>query len=161
MLISFFFIYIDLMNASFRNKTSIANFRLETYSKTCVKWPLSTIPKIVFQDQYYRLMQVKSIGIAECSKGNILQYFRPLLGCHLSLRSLFYLFLSGCSTQVLLYCEKNYDSDVNNNRKAMTSCSCTGKLIMHNRIPFFIYYHMDFIARKPDFMRESSKFQKS
>ena len=46
-------------------------------------------------------MQVKSI--AECSKGSILQYFRPLLSYHLSLRSLFCLFLSGRFTQVLLY----------------------------------------------------------
>ena len=39
----------------------------------------------------HRLMQVKSI--AECSKGSILQYFQPLLSYHLSLRSLFCLFL--------------------------------------------------------------------
>ena len=38
-------------------------------------------------------MQVKSI--VECSKGCILQYFWPSLSCHLSLRSLFCLFLSG------------------------------------------------------------------
>ena len=38
----------------------------------------------------YRLMQVK--GIAECSKGSILQYFRPSLSYHLSLRFLFSLF---------------------------------------------------------------------
>ena len=41
----------------------------------------------------YRLMQVKTV--AECSKGSILQYFRPSLRYHLSLRSLFCLFLSG------------------------------------------------------------------
>ena len=41
----------------------------------------------------YRLMQVKSI--AECSKGSILQYFRPSLSYQLSLRHLFCLFLSG------------------------------------------------------------------
>ena len=46
-------------------------------------------------------MQVKSI--ADCSKGSILQYFRPTLGYHLLLRSLFCLFLSGRFTQVLLY----------------------------------------------------------
>ena len=46
-------------------------------------------------------MPVKSI--AECSKGSILQYFRPSLSYHLSLRSLFYLFFSGRFTQVLLY----------------------------------------------------------
>ena len=70
-------------------------------------------------------------------KGSTLQYFRPSLGYYLSLRYLFYLFLSGHFTQVLLYCEKKYDGDVNNSRKAMTSCSCTGKLIMQNGIPFF------------------------
>ena len=32
-----------------------------------------------------------------------LQYFRPPLSYHLSLRSLFCLLLSGCFTQVLLY----------------------------------------------------------
>ena len=40
-------------------------------------------PKLVFKTEY-RLMQVKSI--AECSKGSILQYFRPSLGYHLSFR---------------------------------------------------------------------------
>ena len=35
-------------------------------------------------------MQVKSI--AECSKGSILQYFRPALSFHTALRPLFYLF---------------------------------------------------------------------
>ena len=49
----------------------------------------------------YRLMQVKSI--AECSMGSILQYFRPSLSYHLSLRSLIGLFLSGRLRQVLLY----------------------------------------------------------
>ena len=46
-------------------------------------------------------MQVKRI--ADCSKRSILQYFRPSLSYHLSLRSLFCLFLSGCFTQDLLY----------------------------------------------------------
>ena len=55
-----------------------------------------------FQDKInYHLMQVKSI--AECSKGSILQYFRPSLSYQLSLRSLLCLFLSGHFTQVLLY----------------------------------------------------------
>ena len=45
--------------------------------------------KSVFKINYC-LMQVKSI--AECSKGSILQYFRPLFSYHLSLRSLFCLF---------------------------------------------------------------------
>ena len=50
-------------------------------------------------------MQVESI-IALCRSKvlqNILQYFRPSLSYHLSLRSLFCLFLSGLFTQVLLY----------------------------------------------------------
>ena len=48
-----------------------------------------------------RLMQVNSI--AECSKMSILQYFRPASSYHLSFRSLFGLFFSGCLRQVLLY----------------------------------------------------------
>ena len=40
--------------------------------------------KLVFKTNYH-LMQVKSIG--ECSKGSILQYLRPSLSYHLSLRS--------------------------------------------------------------------------
>ena len=47
-------------------------------------------------------MQVKSI--AECSRGSILQYSRPSLSYHLSLRPIcFCLFLSGHFTQVLLH----------------------------------------------------------
>ena len=49
----------------------------------------------------YPLMQVKSI--AECFKGSILQYYRPSLSYHLSLISLFCLFLSGRLRQFLLY----------------------------------------------------------
>ena len=56
--------------------------------------------KLVFNTNY-RLMQIKSI--AECSKGSILQYFWSALSYHLSLRSLFCLFLSGRFTQVLLH----------------------------------------------------------
>ena len=57
-------------------------------------------PKMVFKTDY-SLMWVNSI--AECSKGSILQYFRTALSYHLSLRSLFCLFLSGLLRQVLLY----------------------------------------------------------
>ena len=59
------------------------------YSKTCVEWPLSKRPKMVFKTNYH-LMQVKSIA----------QYFRPALRYQLILRSLFRLFLSGHFTQV-------------------------------------------------------------
>ena len=57
-------------------------------------------PILVFKTDY-RLMQVK--GIAECSTGSIMQYFRPSLSYQLSLISLFCLFLSGRLGQVLLY----------------------------------------------------------
>ena len=70
------------------------------YSKACVKRPLSKRYKIGFQMQlslnagqkYCRMLQE-----------SILQYFRPSLSYHLSLRPLFCPFLSGCFTQVLLY----------------------------------------------------------
>ena len=70
------------------------------YSKTCLKRPLEEDQKLLFKTAY-RLMQVKSI--AECSKGSILQYFRPSLSHHLPVRSLFCLFLCGRLRQVLLY----------------------------------------------------------
>ena len=67
------------------------------YSKTCVKCcHFQKDRKLVFKNNY-RLMPVKNI--AECSKGNILQYFRTSLSCHLSLRSLFCLFLSCHNTK--------------------------------------------------------------
>ena len=58
---------------------------------------------MVFKTNYC-LMQVT--GIAECTKGSILQYFRPSLNYQLPLRSLFYLLLSGRFAQVLLYIAK-------------------------------------------------------
>ena len=60
--------------------------------------------KLVLKTNYH-LMLAKSI--AECSKGSILQYFRPSLSYHLSLQSLFCLFFSGRFTQVLLYSPKS------------------------------------------------------
>ena len=72
------------------------------YSKTFVKRPLSERPQIGFQDQ---LLLNAGQSIAECSKGSILQYLRPSLSYHMSLRPLFCLFLSGHFTQVLLYFE--------------------------------------------------------
>ena len=71
------------------------------YHKNCVKWPLSKRQKILVFKTNYRLMQVKSI--AECSNGSIMQSFQPSLSYHLSSRSVFCLFLSGCFTQVLLF----------------------------------------------------------
>ena len=55
-----------------RNKT--LKLLKTKYSKTCVKRPLLKDHKLVFNTNS-RLIQVKSI--AECSKGSILQYFRP------------------------------------------------------------------------------------
>ena len=49
-------------------------------------------------------MQVKSN--AECSKGSILQYFRPALSYHFPFRPLFCLFLSGRLRQVLLFLQR-------------------------------------------------------
>ena len=60
------------------------------YSKTCVKRLKKT--KNGFQD---RLLLNAGQNIAECSKGSILQNFRPSLSYQLSLRHLFRLFLSG------------------------------------------------------------------
>ena len=78
------------------------------YSKTHVKWPPSKKPKIVFQDQL-SLNAGQNLSIADCSKGSILQYFQPSLSYHLSLRSVFCLFLSGRFTPVLhwFYCNRN------------------------------------------------------
>ena len=69
------------------------------YSKTCVKRPLSKRPKIGFQDQF-----LLNAGQKYCRmlQESILQYFRPSLSYHLSLRPLFCLFLSGRLGQVLL-----------------------------------------------------------
>ena len=68
----------------------------KSYTKICVKRPLSKRQNIGFKTSY-RIMQVKSI--AEC----FLQYFRPSLSYHVSLTSLFCLYLSGYFTHVLLY----------------------------------------------------------
>ena len=76
----------------------------------------------------YHFMQVKRI--AECSKGSILQYFRPSLSYHLSLRSLFCLFLSGRLRQVLLYRQISCgicSSEIANFSRCATSCSKYGQ----------------------------------
>ena len=72
------------------------------YSKICLKQPLKKNTKIwLVHKTDYHFMQVR--GIAECSKGSILQCFQPSLSYHLSLRPLFCLFLSDRLRQVLLY----------------------------------------------------------
>ena len=84
-------------------------YDLISYSKTCVKRPLSKRPQIGFQDQF-SLNAGQSI--AECSKWSILQYFRPSLSYHLSKRSLFCLFLRSRSTQVILYSNISFHGTV-------------------------------------------------
>ena len=64
-------------------------------SKTCVKQPLSKRPKM-FSKIDYRLMQVKSTCIAECSKESILQYFRPSLSYQFTLLKTFVLSFFEC-----------------------------------------------------------------
>ena len=66
---------------------------MSLYSKTCVKRPLSKRLQIGFQDQL-------SLNAGQKVKGSILQYIRPSLSYHLSLRSMFCLFLSDRFTQV-------------------------------------------------------------
>ena len=59
-------------------------FSKRSYSKICVKWPLSKRPKIGFQDQislnagqkYYRMLQVEHSAL-----------LRPAIRCELLLRS--------------------------------------------------------------------------
>ena len=63
--------------------------------------------KIGFQDQLSLNAGQKYCRMLH---GTILQYFRPSLSYHLSLRSLFCLFLSGRFTQVLLYKLKYQDT---------------------------------------------------
>ena len=58
-------------------------------------------PKIGFQD---RLLLNAGQKYCRMLQESILQYFQHSLSYHLSLRSLFFLFLSGGLRQVLLYC---------------------------------------------------------
>ena len=82
------------------NGGSFENKHFFSYSKTCVKWPLSKRPKIGFHDKlslntgqkYCRMLQGEHSAI----------YFGPSLSYHFSVRSLFCLILKGHFTQVLL-----------------------------------------------------------
>ena len=67
------------------------------YSKPCLKRPLKKTTKIGFQDQ---------LSLNAGQKYCRIQYFRPSLSYHLTLRPLFCLFFSGCLRQVLLYYER-------------------------------------------------------
>ena len=69
------------------------------YSKTCPKRPPKRRSKIGFQD---RLSLSAGQKYCRMLQESILQYFRPSLSYHLSLRPLFCLFLSDRFRQVLL-----------------------------------------------------------
>ena len=71
----------------------------DKYSKTCLKRPLKTT-KIGFQDQ---ISHNEGQNYCRMLQESILQYFRPSLSYHLSLRPLFCLFLNGSFRQDLLY----------------------------------------------------------
>ena len=64
----------------------VLSLESEIHIKPALSDPSKRTPKFGFQYQY-RLMQVKSI--AKCSKGSILQFFRPLLSYHFLLKPLF------------------------------------------------------------------------
>ena len=70
------------------------------YSKNFLKRSLKKKTKIGFQD---RLSLNAGQNYCRKLQGCILQYFRPSLTYHLSLRPLVCLFLSGCLRPVLLY----------------------------------------------------------
>ena len=81
-------------------------------------------PKFVFKTNY-RLMQVKSI--AECSPWSILQYFRPSLSYHLSLRSLICLLKTGLAVYLqksLILRENKNVSDGCKDRQMNEQCVC-------------------------------------
>ena len=75
------------------------SFLLEWYSKTCVKRPLSKRPKINFQYQLSLNASQKYCRMLQGDHSAVLS----TLSYHLSLRSLFCLFLSDRFSQVLLY----------------------------------------------------------
>ena len=62
------------------------------YSKICLKRPIKKKAKTGFQD---RLSVYAGQKYCRMLQESILQYFQPSLNYHLSLRSLFGLFLSG------------------------------------------------------------------
>ena len=78
------FIHFTTATPDTCQRVSISAYK---YSKTCLKRPLKKKTKIGFQ---YQVSLNAGQGIAECSKGSILQYFRPSLSYHLSLRPLLY-----------------------------------------------------------------------
>ena len=74
--------------------------QLCVYSKTVLSSHSKWRPQIGFQD---RLSLIAGQKYCRILQESILQYFRPSLSYHLSLRPLFCLFLSGRSRQVSLF----------------------------------------------------------
>ena len=99
---------IFFLNENELREIIIAIFRLKKpktlypyiYSKTCLKPPLKKKTKIGFQ---YQLSLNAGQKYCRMPSWSILRYFWPSLSYHLSLRRLFFLFLSGRLRQVLLY----------------------------------------------------------
>ena len=89
----YFFSFFSLFVFICSNRHCRLQLRYTVTSNTVLRDHSNRRSKLVFKVEY-RLMQVESF--AECSKGSILQYFRPSLSYRLALRSLFCLFLSGC-----------------------------------------------------------------
>ena len=98
----FFFFWKKYNFMHFKRHFAFQNAFNYIFSRKPVKRPFSKRQKIGFQDQL-----LFNVGQKNCSlltlEGSTLQYFLPSLSYHLSLRSLFPLFLSGHFTQVSLY----------------------------------------------------------
>ena len=82
------------MNLKVMRKRTLMN-----YSRTCLPLPLKKKTKNWLSRPIIAKCRSKVLQ-------SILQYFRPLLSYHLSVRTLFNLFLSGRFRQVLLYQRK-------------------------------------------------------
>ena len=111
-------------------------------------------PKLVFKTDY-GLMQVKSI--AACSKGSILQYFRPSLSYHLPLRPLICLFLSGCLRQVLLYWGYNFQKNIIFLSQKINFVF--GNNGNHDEMRHYAAFHCDFHCL-PKYLSRGFRFQK-
>ena len=116
------------------------------YSETCVYGPISKRPNIGFQDQLSLTCNACQ-SIAECSPLSILQYFWPSLICHLLLRSLFCLFLSGRFTQVLLYIQTQFSHRALKHMSHTTRQTCFSFMCITMRRPAWpTAYYIAFIA---------------
>ena len=93
-----------------RKESNQTNNQINIHSSLCKTTTLKKT-KNLFSKTNYRLMQVKSI--AECSLWSILQYFRPSLSYHLSLRSLFCIFLSGRFLHRFYYADNTLERRLN------------------------------------------------